>query len=439
MTKLFAPSAKRLFALVDCNNFYASCERVFRPDLEGRPVAVLSNNDGCIVARSAEVKAIGIPMGTPFFKVRALLRQHDVQVFSSNYELYGDLSARVMAALSRFSPDVEVYSIDEAFLGLDGFDGWDLEAHAQELRATIKQWTGIPVSVGIAPTKTLAKLAAERAKKNPALGGVVMLCDRVVTESALQATPVGDVWGIGRRWTQRFKTLGVYTAFDFASQSEYWVRKKMGVTGARTQLELLGQPCFDLEEQPQDRKSCVASRSFSYPVTEFEGLKGAVATFAARACERLRQGGLMAEQVNIFALTDRFNKTQPQYQASATMALDSPSNLTADVTRAAVSALRQAYRPGYRYKKAGVMLLGLAPARAQQPTLFSPSQTNQDKAARLQQALDRLNGAQKGGRDVVRLGASGFDLKKQGGWHLRREHSSPRYTTSWTELRTVRA
>jgi len=425
----------RLFALIDCNNFYASCERVFRPDLEGRPVAVLSNNDGCVVARSAEVKAIGIPMGAPYFKVRDVLKRYDVEVFSSNYELYGDMSARVMTVLSQYSPDVEIYSIDEAFLGLDGFEGWDLDAHARDLRATVKRWTGIPVSVGIAPTKTLAKLAAGRAKKDPALGGVAVLTDRAKVEAALAATEAGDVWGIGRRWSKRLKALGVHSALDFTRQSEHWVRKHMGVTGARTQVELLGKPCFALEGQPPDRKSCVASRSFSKTVTDFDDVKDAIATFAARAGERLRQGGLVAGQVTAFALTDRFNTRQPQCQASATVALVSPSNHTADLTQAALRALRCAFKPGFGYKKAGVMMLDLAPMGAEQPTLFASSAAQQSKAERLQSALDRLNGGQKGKRDLVRLGAVGFGT----GWRLRRERQSPRYTTAWAELRTVRA
>jgi len=433
----------KLFALIDCNNFFASCERVFRPDLEGRPVVVLSNNDGCIVARSSEVKAIGIPMGVPFFKVRNLLQQHDVHVFSSNYELYGDLSARVMTVLGRFSPDVEVYSIDEAFLALDGFDGWDLEAYIRDLCTTVKRWTGIPVSVGVAPTKTLAKIAAEQAKKDPMLEGVMILSDPDVTKIALAQTPVGDVWGIGWRWTKRFQRLGIYTALDFAQEPEYVVRKRMGVTGARTQTELLGTPCFGLDNVPHDRKSCVVSRSFSHPVMTLEDLKGAIATFAARAGERIRQNDLVAGQVTAFAHTDRFNKTQSQYRATATVALPSSSNMTVDLTAGALRALVGAYRPGFRYKKAGVMLLELSPARGQQPTLFAPSANNQDKAARLQQALDSLNGVQKagrkGGQDLVRLGATGFGLKTQGGWNLRREHSSPRYTTSWEELPHVRA
>jgi len=433
-----------LFALIDCNNFYASCERVFRPDLEGRPVAVLSNNDGCIVARSGEVKALGVPMGAPYFKFRDVLQRHDVQVFSSNYELYGDLSARVMTVLSRFSPDVEIYSIDEAFLALGGFAGWDVTAHARELRATVKRWTGIPVSVGIAPTKTLAKLAAGRAKKAQDLGGVFVMPSRPQErEAALAATPVSDVWGIGRRWSKRLEARGVMNALDFTREPEHWVRSNMGVGGARTQAELLGIVCFGLDSQPHDRKSCVVSRSFAHPVADFEGLKDAVATFAARAGERLRQGGLVAGQVTAFALTDRFNAHQTQHQAAATVALDSPTNLTAELTRAALNALRRAHRSGLSYKKAGVMMLDLATECAQQQTLFTPSAIDQAKAVRLQNALDSLNAARNNGRngarDLVRLGATGFNLKKAGGWQLRRDHTSPRYTTSWAELRTVRA
>ncbi len=437
----------KLFALIDCNNFYVSCERVFRPDLEGKPVAVLSNNDGCIVARSVEIKAIGIPMGSPYFKVRELLDQYDTSVFSSNYELYGDMSSRVMSVLSRFSPDVEIYSIDEAFLGLDGFEEWDLNAYGQELRSKIKRWTGIPVSVGIGPTKTLAKLAAERVKKDKLPGGVNVLRDQDSIEAALVATPVGDIWGVGRQWTKRFPSFGIYTALDLAREPDHWVRKKMGVTGVRTHMELQGHACFDLDSQPVDRKSCVSSRSFAKTVEDLDQLKDAVATFAARAGERLRQGSLVAGQLTAFATTDRHNPYQPQHHASATVALPTPSNLTVDLTRAALSAFTKAYRPGFRYKKAGVMLLDLASADDLQPTLFAPSQVNQEKALRLQDALDRLNGAQKGGKDLVRVGAGGIapetkpgaktGVKK--GWHLRRNHKSPRYTTAWAELRTVHA
>lgn len=428
----------KLFALVDCNNFYASCERVFRPDLEGKPIVVLSNNDGCIVARSNEVKALGVAMASPYFKNRDLLRRHGVHVFSSNYELYADLSARVMTVLSGFSPEVEVYSIDEAFLSMDGQQ--DLDTYARTLRTQVKRWTGIPVSVGIAPTKTLAKLAGERAKKDAPHGGVLALSTQGAVQDALARTQVGDVWGVGRRWAKRFEALGITTALDFTRQDEHWVRSKMGVTGARTHAELLGRACFALESQPQARQSCVASRSFAAPVTDLIELQDAVATFAARAGERLRAGGLVAGQVNTFVLTDRFKAEDAGFDGTATVALASPSNLTADITRAALEALRRAYRAGGRYKKAGVMLMELSPEGHAQQTLFAAPAGDQDKAQRLQQAMDAVNGGhhggQSGGRDLVRLGAfAGAPRTK--GWHLRRDNRSPRYTTQWAELKGV--
>lgn len=443
----------RLFALVDCNNFYASCERVFRPDLEGRPIVVLSNNDGCVVARSNEVKALNVPMGGPYFKVKDVLRAHGVTVFSSNYELYGDLSARVMAVLGRFCPELEIYSIDEAFLGLDGFSTWDVEAYMRQLRATVKRWTGVPVSIGVAPTKTLAKLAAERAKKDAGLGGVLLLDTPHAIVAARARTPVGDVWGVGRRWSKSFEAMGVATAEDFARQSEHWIRKRMGVTGARTQAELLGRACFGLQTQPQPRQSCVASRSFAHTVTALDDLKSAVATFAARAAERLRTGGLVGGQVNTFVLTDRFNGAARQYTGSAVAALPQPTNLTADITRAALAALARAYRPGFHYKKAGVMLLDLVPQDQVQPGLFAPGLADQEKAQRLQRALDAVNGSGYGNGDLIRFGAGGVRTGRAGGatggyadgpaqagegWQLRRDHRSPRYTTQWAELRTVR-
>lgn len=429
----------RLFALVDCNNFYASCERVFRPDLEGRPIAVLSNNDGCVVARSNEVKALGVPMATPYFKVKDILRKNNAAVFSSNYELYGDLSSRVMTVLERFCPKVEIYSIDEAFLDLDGFEAWDVEAYMAKVRATVKRWTGIPVSVGVAPTKTLAKLAGERVKKDGGHGGVLVLDTPQAIDEALARTPVGDVWGIGRRWSKRLEAEGITTALDFARQSETQIRKRMGVTGARTQSELLGRACFGFDTQPQSRKSCVASRSFAEPVAGLDDLKEAVATFAARAAERLRAGGLVAGQVSAFVLTDRFRQTTPQYNGSAAVALAAPTNLTADITRAALEAVTRAYRSGYGYKKAGVMLLDLARQGEAQPTLFAPEPIDRDKAERLQRALDALNGKGYGRGDLVQFGAAGVRVKADEGWRLRRDHRSQRYTTQWSELRRVQA
>jgi len=428
-----------LYALVDCNNFYASCERVFRPDLEGKPIVVLSNNDGCIVARSNEVKALDVPMAGPYFKSKDLLQRHGVEVFSSNYELYADLSARVMAVLSGFSPELEVYSIDEAFLNLDGFEGRDIEVYMRELRTQVKRWTGIPVSVGVARTKTLAKLAAERAKKDAWHQGVLVLSDLGHIQNARTRTPVGDVWGVGRRWSKRFQAMGIATAEDFVGLSEAWVRKKMGVTGARTHLELRGQSCVALQSQPQPRKSCVASRSFAKSVTELVDLKDAISTFSARAGERLRQGGLVATEVNAFVLSDRFKSNAHQHNGSATVSLVSPSNLTQDITRAALQALQKAYRPGAPYKKAGVMLLGLVPETQAQPSLFAAPSKIQVKSKRLQKALDTLNGSKYGARDLVRVGAFAGPVGAAKNWHLRRDRRSPRYTTQWSELKKVKS
>lgn len=429
-----APKKPRsLYALVDCNNFYASCERVFRPDLENQPIVVLSNNDGCIVARSNEVKALGVPMAGPYFKSRDVLRRHGVHVFSSNYELYADLSARVMMVLAQFSPDMEVYSIDEAFLNLDGFEAFDLETVLRDLRTQVKRWTGIPVSIGVAPTKTLAKLAAVRAKKDIGRHGVCILTRPDQITDARRRTPVGDIWGVGRRWSTRFEAMGIQTAEDFMGLSETWVRTKMGVTGARTYVELLGQPCFGLQTQPASKKSCVASRSFAKPVSRLCDLKDALATFSARASERLRQGGLVCSEVNAFVLTDRFKTETKSHDGSATVALTSPSNLTQDITRAALVAVSQAYKPGTAYKKAGVMLLGLTPQDAAQTTLFQGSVLDQEKAKRLQNALNAVNSTKLGARDLVRIGAfSGPAGAKN--WHLRRDKRSPRYTTQWSEL-----
>lgn len=427
-----------LYALVDCNNFFASCERVFRPDLEGKPIVVLSNNDGCIVARSNEVKALDVPMAGPYFKSKALLERHGTTVFSSNYELYADMSARVMAILADFSPSLEIYSIDEAFLNLNDFDETTLRPHLRKLQTHVKRWTGIPVSIGVAKTKTLAKLASERAKKDACNQGLLILKDAAEIQNALKRTPVGDIWGVGRRWSKRFRSMGITTAADFVGLSETWVRGKMGVTGARTHTELLGQACFALQSQPQSKQSCVASRSFSKSVTDFGELKDAIATFSARAAERLRKGGLVATQVNAFILCDRFKNEGAGHNGSATVALSSPSNLTSDITRAALEGLKKAHRPGACYKKAGVMLLGLTPEGQAQTTLFAAPDRAQKKAKRLQHALDVLNGAKYGVRDLVRVGAFSGPKQNPKNWHLRRDQRSPRYTTQWTELKGVK-
>ncbi|MCK5445878.1 MAG: Y-family DNA polymerase, partial [Rhodospirillaceae bacterium] len=406
-----------------------------RPDLEGRPVAVLSNNDGCIIARSNEVKALGVQMGTPYFKVRHMLAQNGVHVFSSNYVLYGDLSARVMATLARFSAELEIYSIDEAFLKFDNVSAEWMQAEAHNLRRTVRRWTGLPVSVGVATTKTLAKIASERAKKDADLNGVRVLADDATVLDALARTPVGDVWGIGRQWNKRLKSQGVYTALEFAQLPATGVRSKMGVVGARTQVELLGTPVFSIENQPADRKSCVASRSFSKTVGALDDLKEAVANFAARVSERLNGEGMVAGSVSVFLLTDRFNDHASQTRGSAMAALAAPSGRTVDLTRAALVALEKAYRPGFAYKKAGVMALDLMAADRAQPTLFSLKPEEDSRAGDLQAALEKINGMRVGGRDLLHVGARSPHL----GWHMRQGLRSPRYTTAWADLPRVHA
>ena len=402
-----------VFALIDCNNFYVSCERVFDPALEGRPVVVLSNNDGCIIARSNEAKALGIGMGTALFEARPLLEKHGVRVYSSNYALYGDMSNRVMAALSEFTPNVEVYSIDEAFLDLSGFRRLGAGRHGRDIRAKIHRWTGIPVSAGIAATKTLAKLAGGIAKRYPETGGVFDLTGLSGRRDAMAATDIGGVWGIGHRYARMLRRNGIETALHFHDATGPWVRKRMGVAGART--------CRDAIENEEE-------------------LRQAVAVFAARAAEKLREGGLTAGSVTAFVATSRFGPARHQYHNAATVALPSPSNHTGAVTKAALAALKGIFRRRRRYKKAGVMLLDLAAAGRAQPNLFAPS--DDGRGGRLMEALDRINrkdwgepgSGARGWGDLLHYGAAGIHR----GWRMKQAYRSPRYTTNWNELPVAR-
>ncbi|HIJ46106.1 MAG TPA: Y-family DNA polymerase [Rhodospirillaceae bacterium] len=429
-----------VFALIDCNNFYVSCERVFDPALEGRPVVVLSNNDGCVIARSNEAKALGIGMGTALFEARPLLEKHGVRVYSSNYALYGDMSNRVMAALSEFTPNVEVYSIDEAFLDLSGFRRLGSGRHGRDIRAKVHRWTGIPVSAGIAATKTLAKLAGGIAKRYPETGGVFDLTGLSGRRDAMAATDIGGVWGIGHRYARMLRRNGIETALHFHDAAGPWVRKRMGVAGARTWLELKGVACFDLECQPPARKTTVVSRSFRDAIENEEELRQAVAVFAARAAEKLREGGLTAGSVTAFVATSRFGPARHQYHNAATVALASPSNHTGAVTKAALAALKGIFRRRRRYKKAGVMLLDLAAAGRAQPNLFAPS--NDGRGGRLMEALDRINrkdwgepgSGARGWGDLLHYGAAGIHR----GWRMKQAYRSPRYTTNWNELPVAR-
>ena len=432
---------KQVFALVDCNNFFVSCERVFAPHLEGRPVVVLSNNDGCIIARSNEAKALGIAMGEPLFKARGEIRRHNIQVYSSNYPLYGDMSARVMSALEAFSPAIELYSIDEAFLNLAGFEKRGLEAYGQDIRATVKRWTGIPVSVGIAGTKTLAKIAGHVAKKSPAANGVFSIDDEATKRRVLGEIPVGEIWGIGRRWAKMLNTYAIQSALDFHDSPEPWVRQRMGVIGARTLLELRGTACLDLESQTPDKQTIRVSRSFASPVESRTVMRESVAAFAARAAEKLRRGGLVCAVVTVFARTNRFGPSDDFYQSTAASAPAAPTNHTATITSAAMAAFEKVYRPGLQFKNAGVMLLGLAraeDAQGSQGNLFAPPEPVADaRAQALMTAFDAIN--TRIGRGAVRYGATGVALRGKRGVYTVQNRRSPSYTTNWAELPIVRA
>ena len=415
-------------AIVDCNNFYASCERVFEPALRGRPIVVLSNNDGCVIARSNEAKALGIPMGAPWHLHKASFARDGVVVRSSNYTLYGDMSARVMQILSTFTPDLEIYSIDEAFLDLRGFDT-RLDAHARNLRATVLQWTGIPVSVGIAPTKTLAKLANRIAKKDPASGGVSQLLDENSQDAALAKIELTDLWGVASRLAARLALLGITTPLALKRADPKFMRERLGFVVERLVRELRGEPCFTLEHETPDRKSIMASRSFGRPVTTRAEMEQAVAAYTERAAEKLRRQNLVTASLIVFVETNRFRPTDPQHHATRPVQLPVATCDTAKLITAALAGLASAWRPGFSYKKAGVVLLDLHPAQNVQAGLFDAPDTTRRKA--LMRALDKLNG--RYGRDTLTFAASG----SRRAWKLRSELLSPRYTTSWEELLKV--
>jgi len=419
-----------VFALVDCNNFYASCERVFNPMLEGKPLVVLSNNDGCVVARSNEAKALGIEMGVPEFQIRLLLRAHRVQVFSSNYTLYGDLSQRVMETLEQFSPNIEVYSIDEAFLSLVGFERRNLTEYGRQIRRTVKQWTGIPVSVGIAETKTLAKIANRVAKRNPDTGGVCDLRAYPDRDALLGRVTVDDVWGIGPTYARLLKQHGITTALQLRQADEHWIRTHMGVVGLRLVAELRGRSCLDLEECPSPKQGITCSRAFGRSVSTLAEMEEAVSSYVSRAAEKLRGEGLAATVLTVFLMTNEF-KDEPQYRNSVTCSLSVGTDMTSELIRAALRGLRTIYRDGYRYKKAGVMFTALVPASQVQPDLFD--RQDRPRSKRLMAALDAVN--DRWGAGTLEYAASGLTKP----WKTQFHRRSPAYTTDWNALPVVTA
>ncbi len=417
-----------MVALVDCNSFYASCERVFNPKLKGKPVVVLSNNDGIVVAASKEAKEIGLELGVAIFKAEDLVRSAKVHVFSSNYTLYGDLSQRVMETLSQFTPSMEVYSIDEAFLDFSGFGRKDIVEYGRHVRATVKPWTGIPVSIGIAETKTLAKIANRIAKRSGKADGVVNLTASPYREKALALVDVGNVWGIGRRYARFLNKNGIRTALDFSRAGELWVKKHMGVVGVRMSKELRGIPCIPFELSTPAKKDICVSRAFGKLVRTRTAVQEAVAVYTSRAAEKLRKQRSAAGSVMVFIATNRFRE-EPQYANSTVLQIPVPTDCTHELIRFAFRGVNSIFREGYRFYRAGVVLTGLVPVSEIQTDLFYTRDFS--GSARLMKALDHINNSF--GPGTLTYAAAG--LKQR--WKTKFNKRSPRYTSRWDELPSI--
>ena len=415
-----------MLALVDCNNFYASCERVFNARLRNRPVVVLSNNDGCVIARSNEAKALGFKMGDPYFQVKEKIEQHGVAVFSSNYTLYGDMSARVMEVLGLFTPKVEEYSIDEAFLDFSDVPPGQLISHAAELRRTVGKWTGIPVSVGIAATKTLAKVANHIAKKREGTGGVFIIATDAERIAAIETFAIGDVWGIGRRWAASLARHGIETAHQFASLSDDWIRRQMNVVGLRTAWELRGEPCIPLELAPPPKQSITVSRSFGHRLATREQIQEPLIAYVSRAAEKLRQAGLVAGHLLVFLQNSPHARDEPYYGPSLGRRLLHQTSDTAELIGYACPLLAAIHRPGLAYVKCGVILAELSPREHAQAGLFDTIDTA--KSSRLMEALDRINA--EFGRGTLVYAGSGLARS----WKAAAAMESPHYTTDWRQV-----
>jgi len=412
-----------MYGLLDCNNFYASCERVFNPSLNGKPIVVLSNNDGCVISRSNEAKALGIPMGESVYKLKELLEKRNVHIFSSNYVLYGDMSHRVMGMLAEMVPEIEIYSIDEAFLMLDGIP--DIETFGKKMVRKIHKGTGIPVSLGVAPTKTLAKAANRFAKKYPGYKGVCIIDTEDKREKALKLLSVGDIWGIGRRLTKRLNYYGINTAWDLTQRTKSWVRRNMGVTGERTWLELQGKPCQEMEKSLSNKTICT-SRSFGERLTDINPISEAVSNFAAICGEKLRRQHSCATSLLIFLQTNPFATLQSQYYNQQLVQLPAPTNDSAELIHYARLVLNNIYKDGYQYKKAGVIVQDIVPERPLQTSLFD----NRDriKFGKIMETIDNVNA--RYGRNHLKIASQGFDRK----WKMKNEKLSPAYTTSLKDI-----
>lgn len=419
---------KRAIALIDVNNFYVSCERVFNPKLKNKPVVVLSNNDGCAISRSKDAKALGVVMGAPWFKMQELVKQHGIIGLSSNYALYADMSNRVMTTLNDFSPNQEVYSIDECFLDLTGFNR-DLKAYGQEMRGRILKWTGLPVCVGVGSTKTLAKLANHIAKKQSQFDGVCNL--NQLTEDELNKVfsniEVGEVWGVGRRLASKLKVLGINTVLDLKRADPEYIRGQFSVVMAKTVSELNGTVCIELEEISPPRKQILSSRSFGHTVRDFNSLAESITLYMSRAAEKLRKQNSFAGSVHVYIRTSPFKLDEPHYSNGMTIPMPSPTDDSSQLVKISLWALKRIYRPGFNYAKAGVMLSEIVPKAGIQNDLFSQPVSNQ-KSEALMSAMDDIN--RKMGRESIKLASEGFKRP----WKMRQENKSPNYTTDWSGL-----
>ena len=422
--------SQRLIALVDCNNFYVSCERVFRPDLNHKPVAVLSNNDGCIVSRSQEVKDLGIKMAVPVHQVQHLIKRHKVHLFSSNYTLYADMSSRVMQCMESYTPKLEVYSIDESFLDLTGICDNDSIAYGQQIKQTVFRTTGIPVCVGIAQTKTLAKLANYAAKKWHKTGGVLDLSNPLRREKLLRLVPVNEVWGIGCQTTKRLQLMGINTAYELARQPVESIQAQFNIVVARTVMELNGISCLTLDDIPTDKQQIVCSRSFKRRLTTYNELAEALASFCSRAAEKLRKQNSVTGSISISIKTNPYNPDEPQYQRSINMQLQQATSDTRQIVNIAKRLLTEIFKCGYRYQKCGVQLGDIhAASRPSQIDLFAVNAPN--NGTELMNTIDKINNRFPKG---ITLSATGINT----GWQVPVEYLSQRYTTNWNELAVVK-
>ena len=414
-------------ALVDCNSFYVSCERLFNPRIRKKPVVVLSNNDGCIISRSNEAKALGIKMGEPYFKARDIILKNKVEVFSSNYSLYGDLSRRVMRTLKRFNSDIEVYSIDEAFMDLSNYTDTEVESVGREIRQTVLKWTGIPTSIGIAKTKTLSKVANHIAKKKQS--GVTSLIGIENLDPILEKVEINDVWGVGRQLTKFYQKNGIYNAKQLKNKSNTWIKKSSNVLSSRTAMELRGVPCIDIETTQTKRKSCVVSRSFGKRIETFQELKEAVANYCLNASEKIRSESLVAKAITVFVRTSPFQRNFGYYSNSKTVDFPIATNNSIETVKTAVSILERIFKNGYRYQKAGVMLTGLRNDDGRK-NLFSSEKDEKIKS--LMRSIDNTN--YRYGRSTLSLASAGVHKK----WNMRRQYSSKIDTADFYCLPTIK-